>query len=386
MSSAAARRAWLALVRASGLGPVRLSRLLDAMGGPEAALAAGAAAWRQAGISDRHHAALRAPDWAGVDADESWLEAAGHDFIARGDARYPALLQAIPSAPLGLFTAGNPALLAAPQIAVVGARRATAQGLRDASAFAAALVQGGFTITSGMAVGIDGAAHKGALGAGGSTIAICANGLDRVYPSRHHALAHSISEHGLLASEFPPGTTARREFFPRRNRIISGLSIGVLVVEAARRSGSLITARLAAEQGREVFAVPGSIHNPVTAGCHALIRDGAALVESANDVFEALGLPPPESIAAEARSARANGSSSNGNDSITPLEQRVLDALGFEPTPLDTLIERVGAPLGELHEVLLTLEMAGHIASAPGDLFSRLGSTAGGSSARPSAA
>lgn len=373
MADDSARRAWLALIRVPGLGPARLSRLLETAGGPEAGLAAGSATWRAAGMSDRLQAGLRAPDWAGVDADERWLEAAGHEFIPCDDVRYPLRLRETPGAPSGLFTLGDTALLAVPQIAIVGARRATSQGRRDAAAFATGLVQGGFTATSGLAVGIDGAAHKGALEGGGSTVAVCANGLDRVYPSRHHELAHTIAERGLLVSEFPPGTTARPEYFPRRNRIISGLSMGVLVVEAARRSGSLITARLAAEQGREVFAIPGSIHNAMAAGCHALIRDGAALVESVADIFEALGLPPPEVVQAAAQHvAEANA------DQCSALERRVLDALGFAPVSLDDLMERVNAPPGALHEALLTLELAGHVAAVPGNRFSRLsGGSAG---------
>lgn len=357
----AERRAWLALVRAPGIGPVRLRRLLEAQGDAAALLGAGAATWRAAGLADRYHAALRTPDWHAVDRDEAWLAAPGHGFVAFDDPRYPPRLREIASAPIALFTLGNAGLLDAPQLAVVGSRRASLQGRRDAAAFAGDLVRGGFTVTSGLATGIDGAAHQGALDAGGSTLAVCAHGLDRVYPARHHELAHAIAERGLLVSEFPPGVAPRPEYFPRRNRIISGLSVGVLVVEAARASGSLITARLAAEQGREVFAVPGSIHNPLTEGCHALIRDGARLVERAADIFEELGVTPPPTV--------ARAPVVDAND---PLQQRVLAALGFEPVALDTLIERLGVPLGALHEALLTLELTGQVVSAPGDLFTRL--------------
>ncbi|TAM10595.1 MAG: DNA-protecting protein DprA [Nevskiaceae bacterium] len=362
-AAGAERRAWLALVRAPGIGPIRVRRLFDHFGSAAALLDAGPAAWRAAGLADRYHAALKQPDAAALDADERWLAAPGRTFIALDDPRYPQRLREIAAAPIGLFTLGDIGLLDAPQLAIVGARRATLQARRDAAAFAAELVRGGFTVTSGLATGIDGAAHKGALDAGGTTLAVCANGLDRVYPPRHHELAHAIAERGLLVSEFPPGVTPRPEYFPRRNRVISGLSVGVLVVEAARRSGSLITARLAAEQGREVFAVPGSIHNPLAQGCHDLIRDGARLVESAADIFEELGVDPPTA-----------GSAPESSASTAPdaLQQRILDALGFEPLALDRLIERLDVPVGALHEALLTLELTGQITSAAGDVLTRL--------------
>ncbi|HEU0198453.1 MAG TPA: DNA-processing protein DprA [Nevskiaceae bacterium] len=354
-------RAWLALLRAPGVGPVRAARLLERSGSAEAALAAGSTGWREAGLPERCQTGLKAPDWAAVDRDEAWLAEPGHGFVTLHDPAYPERLRAIASAPLGLFWMGDLTLLAAPQLAIVGSRRATAQGRRDAASFAAGLVAGGFTITSGLAVGIDGAAHRGALEAGGTTVAVCANGLDRVYPARHRELAHAIAGHGLLVSEFPPATSPRPEYFPRRNRIISGLSVGVLVVQAARRSGSLVTARLAAEQGREVFAVPGSIHNPLAAGCHLLIRDGARLTESPADIFEELGLVPPTTPAEPVPAQEADG-----------LQGRILAALGFEPVALDTLIERVDVSLGDLHEALLTLELNGRIACGPGDVFSRV--------------
>lgn len=361
-ATAPARRAWLALLRAPGVGAVRLGRLLELTGGAEAALAAGAPGWRAAGIAERCHAALRSPDWAAVSDDEAWLDRPARDLVTLDDARYPPRLRAIAGAPPALFTVGDVGLLDAPQLAIVGARRATSQGRRDAARFATELVAAGFTVTSGLATGIDAAAHAGALAAAGTTIAVCANGLDRVYPARHRELAGRIAEGGLLVSEFVPGTAPRAEHFPRRNRIISGLSRGVLVVEAARRSGSLITARLAAEQGREVFAVPGSIHNPLAAGCHALIRDGARLVESVADIFEELGLP----AAGPAPDASPPGEAKD------PLQRRVLAELGFAPVSMDELIDRVPVPVGTLHEALLGLELAGCIASGPGDTFTRL--------------
>ena len=240
-----------------------------------------------------------------LEADLQWLQSPAHDLITATDPRYPERLGQLPGAPLALFTRGDPELLGRPQIAIVGARSATPQGLENAQAFAAELCRRGLVVTSGLALGVDAAAHRGALAAGGLTIAACATGLDRVYPARHRDLAHQIIEEGLLVSEFPTGVTARAESFPRRNRIISGLSLGVLVVEAANPSGSLVTARHAAEQGRELFAIPGSIHNPMARGCHRLIRDGAKLVETAADILEEIApqlglfLPDAQTAGAE---------------------------------------------------------------------------------------
>lgn len=355
-------RAWLALIRVPGLGPVRARRLLDRYRDPVDILAAGAAGWRAAGIDDRFHAGLKAPDWVAADSDQRWLGTAGRALITIDDPRYPARLREIAAAPIALFTLGRVDLLDAPQISVVGARAATAQGRENARSFAAGLARGGFTITSGLAIGIDGAAHRGALEVEGGTIAVCANGLDRVYPARHRDLAHQIVEQGLMISEFPPGTPPRAEHFPRRNRIISGLSLGVLVVESAQASGSLITARLAAEQGREVFAIPGSIHNPLARGCHALIRDGARLVESPGDIFEELGLPQPERVVP----------GHDGTGVQDPLQARILAVLGQDPVPLDLLIGQLEVPIAALHEALLALELAGLVSAAPGDIFSRI--------------
>src|SRR6266850_2310392 len=223
-----------------------------------------------------------------VDADLAWLEVENHHLIPCVSVAYPSLLAQTTGAPLALYVEGNPAVLNEPQLAIVGSRNPTAAGLETAHAFAEFLGATGLTITSGLAEGIDGAAHRGALAGGGCTIAVCATGLDLVFPREHARLAREIAGRGALVSEFPIGTPARRANFPQRNRIISGLSFGTLVVEAARRSGSLITARHAGEQGREVFAIPGSIHNPLARGCHALIRQGAKLVESAEDVLAEL--------------------------------------------------------------------------------------------------
>jgi DNA processing protein len=263
-----------------------------------------------------------------------------------------------------LFCHGDPDLLVRPQLAIVGARSATRPGLDIAEGFAAELTRLGLLVTSGLATGIDGAAHRGALAAGGATVAVCATGLDRVYPARHRELAHQIAASGVLVSEFPTGVPPLAENFPRRNRLISGLSLGVLVVEAAPQSGSLITARLALEQGREVFAIPGSIHNPTSRGVHALIRQGAKLTESVNDILEEIA-PHLGAGFAPAPADRAGGE-------IDPTQRRVLDALGFDATPFDRLVEVLSLPVDKLSAALLALELQGCVAAAPGGAYQRL--------------
>ena len=267
------------------------------------------------------------------------------------DPKFPARLREIGGCPPALFFRGDPDLLALPQMAVVGSRTATPQGLETAEGFSAELSRRGLTITSGLALGVDAAAHRGALMAQGPTIAVCATGLDRVYPARHKALAEEIDRSGLLISEFAPGTAPRAEHFPRRNRLISGLALGVLVVEAARNSGSLITARLAAEQGRDVFAIPGSIHNVMARGCHQLIRNGAKLVESVDDI-----LPPVETAAASSKHRY----------------QDILDALGDDPQGIDVLAQKTGFAVDVLSAALLELELEGRIAPAAGGRVMRL--------------
>ncbi len=367
-------RSWLALIRAPGLGPGRARRLLERFGEAAAVLDAGVPAWRGAGLADPLCQALAQPDWAGVDLDLAWLAQPGgsatppaaRSFITFRDPRYPPQLAEIAQAPLALFGIGDADLLRLPQIAVVGARSASAQGMENAQAFAAELARRGFTITSGLALGIDAAAHRGALSADGLTIAVCGNGLDRVYPARNRELAHAIAARGLLLSEFPVGVPPLPEHFPRRNRIISGLALGVLVVEAARESGSLITARLAGEQGREVFAIPGSIHNPLARGSHALIREGAKLVETVDDILAELA---PQLPAARA----ALGGGTNPADPVSdPDQAQVLLALGFETVALDHLVGRLGLPVERISAALLTLELEGLVSAGPGDTFTRL--------------
>ena len=360
-------RAWLALLRADGIGAGTAARVLDHFGSPQHALDGTAAHWQSGGLAPQLRENLRNVPQEGIDGDLAWLEGSdARGLLTRDDPRYPALLRNIAQAPPALFYQGDAEVLAMPQLAIVGARTATPQGVENARAFAAELAGRGLIITSGLALGIDAAAHRGALEADGLTIAVCGTGLDRVYPARHRQLAHQIAGQGVLISEFPPGVQAMPENFPKRNRVISGLVLGVLVVEAARESGSLITARLASEQGREVFAIPGSIHNPLAHGCHALIRQGAKLVEKADDILEELG----PRVAAHLRERR-------GADAATAVEasaeeQTILDALGHAALSFDLLMERTQLPADIFHGALLKLELRGAVAAAGGGNYMRV--------------
>ena len=279
---------WLALIRAPGIGSASMHKLLRHFGSIAAVFSASAAQLHAAGLKPATCEAILHPNESLIASDSAWLEEPGHRLVTRGDPDYPPLLGEIPGPPAALFLKGNPELLRLPQLAIVGSRNPTSGGAQNATEFSKHLASCGLGICSGMATGIDSASHLGALQAGGFTIAVVATGLDRVYPASNRALAHKIASEGLLISEFPPGIGPKATHFPSRNRIISGLSVGVLIVEAALKSGSLITARLAAEQGREIFAIPGSIHNPLARGCHGLIRQGAKLVETAEHILEEL--------------------------------------------------------------------------------------------------
>ncbi|TAM06256.1 MAG: DNA-protecting protein DprA, partial [Rhodanobacter sp.] len=298
-----------------------------------------------------------------------------HCLLRCTEADFPPQLENIPQPPAALFVVGDASLLLYPQVAIVGARAASASGKAHARAFAQTLADAGFAITSGMADGIDGAAHAATLDAGAKTLAVVGTGPDRVYPRKHHELARRIAVHGALVSEFPPGTLARADHFPRRNRLISGLALGVLVIEAGLRSGSLITARLAAEQGREVFALPGSIHNPLARGCHRLIRDGARLVEQAAEISEALA-PLARSLGGElaTRLGRQDGDVQAGLRAGTsrmadPDYLRLLDELGHEPATMDELVRRTGMSTAVLSSMLLMLELDAWIERLPGNCY-----------------
>lgn len=389
--------AWLRLTLSSGVGNETARKLLAALGLPQAIFAQTAATLQQIVSPAQARALLTVPPGldALLDTTWQWLQTpdpsgCGRTILTLGDAHYPASLLDMADPPLMLYLMGacvlqkntpsapTPSAQAATQsiadkltrcIAIVGSRNPTPQGEDNARQFARHFSAAGLTVVSGLALGIDGAAHTGALeGAAAhpgtlATVAVVGTGLDRVYPRQHLALAHGIAQRGLLISEYPLGTPPLAANFPKRNRIIAGLSLGTLVVEAAQPSGSLITARLAAEQGKEVFAIPGSIHAPQSRGCHALIKQGAKLVESAQDVLEELRLP--------------------GADTPTPStaqlfspnpENEVLEALGFDPAGLDALVARTGIDAATLQVRLLELELQGQVARLPGGLFQRMGS------------
>lgn len=344
-------RYWLALSLAPGVGPVQFRELLEQSGDIPLLFSSPPAG--------KLKSYLRAPDWASVDSCLQWAEQDSCLILPLDDPRYPELLRQTHDAPPLLFARGNAALLQNPQLAMVGSRNPSVVGRETAQEFARTLAAAGMTITSGLALGIDAASHQGALDGGGETVAVFGTGLDRVYPAKNRPLAHAIVEGGgVLLSEYPPGTEPLPGNFPRRNRIISGLSLGTLVVEAALRSGSLITARNAVEQGREVFAIPGSIHNPLARGCHQLIRQGAKLVESAQDIVEELA-PQLRAILAEPASTH----SSSGPDEE---HKMLLACLGDGTSSVDQLVERSGLTADAVSSMLLLLELQGYVVSTAG--------------------
>lgn len=358
--------AWLRLLETPAVGRESARRLLAAFGSPEAALSAPSAARREVVPAEPAKALEQEPENfpALLEATWRWLsdDSTGpRHVLVLGDPAYPALLLQTADPPLLLYVQGDLALLRAPGIGVVGSRHPTPQGRDNALAFSTHLSQAGWTIVSGLALGIDGAAHEGGLAGSGRTIAVVGTGLDRVYPRRHLELARRIAQHGAIVSEYAIGTPPLPPNFPLRNRIIAGLTRGTLVVEAALQSGSLITARLASEAGREVFAIPGSIHSPQSRGCHALLKQGAKLVESADDVLEEF---PAKATPKTAASPATSDSS--------PATDPLLEALGFDPVSLDALIARTGWPAPELNAKLLELELIGDVARLPGQLFQRV--------------
>jgi len=366
--------AWLRLTLTPGIGNQTARKLLAAFGLPGSIFQQPLAALQQV-VTPEQAAALRSePAELAAQLDLTWHWLQNHDggppraVVALGDAAYPAGLLQIEDPPLLLYLMGRLGLPLEParSLAIVGSRNPTPQGALNARQFAQALSQAGLTIVSGLALGVDGAAHEGALaGLGGAarlaTIAVVGTGLDRVYPKRHHQLAHDIAQHGLIVSEYPLGTPPLAANFPRRNRLIAGLSSATLVVEAALQSGSLITARLAAEQGKDVFAIPGSIHATQSRGCHALIRQGAKLVESAQDVLDDLPGLPPGSVPTRATEA---------DDTVD--ENGLLQALGYDPVSLDALQARTGWPTPQLQARLMAMELDGQVARLPGGLFQRI--------------
>jgi DNA processing protein len=347
--------AWIELSLVPGLGSRRFRALLSAFGLPANALGATRAQLSRVVPESLAAAILERGRGAEIEKALRWADAPGRTLLTLGDEAYPRQLLEIPDPPPLIYIAGNVSLLSSPALAVVGSRNATPQGLQNARAFARTLSESGFAIVSGLALGVDSEAHRGGLEGRGKTIAMLGTGIDVVYPQRNRSLADEISSRGAVVSEFPLGTEPHAGNFPRRNRLISGLARGCLVVEAALDSGSLITARLAADQGREVFAIPGSIHSPLSKGCHALIKQGAKLVESAQDVLEELGVPTH--TAASAPSADPD-----------PL----LESMGFDPCDVDEICGRSGLPVEAVSAMLLKLELDGKIASLPGGLYQRI--------------
>lgn len=359
---------WLVLIHACGGRASRLVPAIERAGSAQALVQSGRSALRNVGVPDRIQTAIQHPDHDRIEADLRWSSQPGHALVTWSDDDYPPLLRTIPDPPLALFLRGNPAVLGLPQLAMVGSRNPTPGGRRTAEDFARFLAANGLTITSGLASGIDGASHRGALAANGYTLAVLGTGPDIDYPAQHRELAlEIIAADGAVVSEFPPGTPPRPDHFPSRNRIISGLSLGTLVVEAAQRSGSLITARLAGEQGREVFAIPGSIHNALARGCHQLIRQGAKLVETAADIIEELG--PVTGVLTEASAA---ASRPPPTAELDPEYVVLLEALGFDPLSVDELVDRSGLTADKVSSMLLILELRGLVESAPGGKYSRV--------------
>jgi DNA processing protein len=345
--------AWAALTRTPALGARALEALLRRFGSAAAFLAAADGQRERAGLPAEAREHLRRPPHAAA-AEIEWLEGPRHHLLPLTDARYPKLLNALRDKPVALYVSGELGALGDPQLAIVGSRNPTCQGSETAFEFAHYLAERGIAITSGFAAGIDAAAHRGALAARGATVAVLGSGVDTIYPRCNRLLGETVAERGVLVSEFPLGTLPRRSNFPRRNRIIAALSLGTLVVEAAHGSGSLITARIARHLGRTVFALPGSIRNPLSRGCHALIKKGAKLAESADDIMSELRLPAL--FPAEPRGCEGESPRTADRTGMDKQHKILLDALGFDPADLDMLI----------------LELEGHVQAAPGGRYSRV--------------
>ncbi len=380
--------AWLIALRAPGLGRSKVLDWLDAGKPIEELVKESRSGMRALGFAGESIEALRNPDGEALARDQDWLAGENRQLVTWDHDLYPPLLRRIADPPIALFVEGEAASLWHPQIAVVGSRNPTAGGLDHAQAFAAELCQQGFAIASGLASGIDSAAHRAALDTGGLTVAVTGTGPDLVYPASSARLAAEISQSGVLVSEFPTGVRARRSHFPSRNRIISGLSMGVLVIEAGLQSGSLITARLAGEQGREVFALPGSLHNPMVRGCHRLIKQGARLVESVQDIVDEVA-PMAQELAGELRIRLADPAPHpspdpqvEAPDSLVddPEYQRLWQAIGFDPVSIESLVEKCNLEVREVSSMLLMLELRGLVEKQPGGRVSRCGNSSGSAS------
>ncbi len=352
---------WLGLWRAPGFGPAIFFKLLNHFPELQGLFPANSQTLKTLGYPDKIYAALKQIDWRGVVQDLAWAERDQCTIILCNDVRYPYLLRQIPDAPPLLFVQGDDHCLNHLQLAVVGSRNASMMGFEMARQFSAYLAQSNIIITSGLAIGIDSASHQGALSIPtGKTIAVMGTGPDSIYPARHQTLAKQIIARGALVTEFPTGVKIRPEHFPRRNRIISGLSVGVLIVEAALQSGSLITARLALEQGREVFAIPGSIHHPLAKGCHALIKQGAKLVETGADIIVEI------TSLSQAVTEQLSTYLAPSSDNLSPELSALFAYIDCAPTPVDVIVARCGLAVEQVSSLLLLLELANKITAVPG--------------------
>ena len=360
--------AWLTLAHAY-VTTSELGRLQQRFGDVSTIVRQSQSRLESAGLGPTKSAAIVSPDRATIDAATGWLEHDRHHLLAVGTDDYPELLSQISGAPLVLYVNGSVDALHMPALAIIGSRNPTEGGRRNAIEFSRHLGRQGFAIVSGLAQGIDTAAHRGALDVNATTIALLGHGIDRVYPAANRALAHSITEHGALVTEYPLGSPPERRHFPERNRLISGLSLGTLVVEAARRSGSLITARLAADQGREVFALPGSIHNPLSRGCHALIKQGAKLVETAEDITRELAPLTGHMLQTTTESKPDAAEEPLADDDYDELRA----ALSHDPVSIDELAQRCGLTIDQLSSMLLLLELHGEVESLSGGRYALLG-------------
>jgi DNA processing protein len=362
--------AWMTLSHAPALDVSVLSGAFERLGGVHGLLRAPDAVRRGAGVPPAMLEFLGSAAAVPTDAERAWLQQPKHTIVPFTDPRYPHLLRELPSSPVALYVAGNPGVLNDPLLAIVGSRNPTPTGREVAFEFAESLAGCGLGIASGLAEGIDSAAHRGALAAQGITIAVLGCGVDIIYPRINVPLSEDILFQGALISEFPLGTPPRRENFPQRNRIIALLSLGTLVVEAAQRSGSLITARLAGDHNRELFAVPGSIRSPLSRGCHELIRQGAKLTESVSDILSELNF---SAFFAQGSGAhRALDAAPDIEAGMDKEHKILLDALGFDPADLDVLVVRTGFKPEAVSSMMLILELKGHVQAAPGGRYSRV--------------
>lgn len=362
--------AWMALSRAPALNVPILSAAFERLGGIAGFIESSDEARQNAGVPAAAREYLKSAAGSPNSVERAWIKSSHHHLVTFTDPRYPGSLHTLVRRPIVLYVAGDAEVLNDPQLSIVGSRNPTPAGRDTAFDFAESLAARGLAITSGLAEGIDSAAHRGALAAQGITLAVLGNGLDCIYPRSNQRLSEEISFRGALISEFPLGTPPRRENFPQRNRIIAALSLGTLVVEAARCSGSLITARLAGDQNRELFAVPGSIHNPLSRGCHELIRQGAKLTETVADILSELNFS-----AFFEGSRSVLGSLDSGADFEAGMDKEhkiLLDALGFDPANLDVLVVRTGFKPEAVSSMMLILELEGHVQAAPGGRYSRV--------------